>query len=126
MLLNNLEERLINWEIVYKEDSDKPEGSLYLEAVEAIRQLKKELLATQCRYSELAMETEDLNYKLAGVVDLTFQCLNCIAEVQAYEQPDDPWEENALTMHELDIFNFDQAQARRNLIKLLKESNDYV
>lgn len=33
---NNLVERLRNWETVYPEDNGKPDGSLYLEAADAL------------------------------------------------------------------------------------------
>ena len=45
-----LVERLRNWEKVYPEDDDKPEGNLYLEAAE--------------RIFELQNESEELNYSL--------------------------------------------------------------
>jgi len=35
-------ERLRNWEKVYPEDEDKPEGDLYLEAAERIVELLKD------------------------------------------------------------------------------------
>jgi len=38
-----LVERLRNWEKVYPEDEDKPEGNLYLEAAERIVELKNQL-----------------------------------------------------------------------------------
>ena len=37
--------RLTNWETVYLEDEDKPEGNLYLEAAERIVELSNELEA---------------------------------------------------------------------------------
>jgi len=45
-LMNNYDKRLIerlrNWEKVYPEDEDKPEGDLYLEAAERIVELLKD------------------------------------------------------------------------------------
>ena len=40
-----LVDRLTNWETVYIEDEDKPEGNLYLEAAERIVELSNELEA---------------------------------------------------------------------------------
>ena len=39
-------ERLRNWEKVYPEDEDKPEGDLYLEAAERIVELLKDHMDT--------------------------------------------------------------------------------
>lgn len=38
--------------------------------------------------------------------------------MQTYEQPDDPWDENALTMHELNAFDFNVEAARTTLAEL--------
>ena len=40
---DTLVERLRNWEHVYPEDEDKPEGSLYLEAADRIEELEEVL-----------------------------------------------------------------------------------
>jgi len=40
---DNLVERLRNWEVVYEEDYEKPEGSLYLEAANRIEELEKKI-----------------------------------------------------------------------------------
>ena len=40
-----LADRLTNWETVFPEDEDKPEGNLYLEAAERIVELSNELEA---------------------------------------------------------------------------------
>lgn len=41
--MDNLVERLRNWEHVYPEDMDKPEGSLHLEAADRIEELEAKL-----------------------------------------------------------------------------------
>lgn len=40
---DNLVDRLENWEQVYIDDYDKPEGSLYIEAADRIKKLEKAL-----------------------------------------------------------------------------------
>lgn len=56
--------------------------------------------------------------RVAVAVDIATRALAAIHEVQTYEQPDDPWAENALTMHELDAFDFDVESARAALAKI--------
>lgn len=47
-----LVEKLRNWEKVYPEDEDKPDGSLYYEAADRIEELEREL--REARLQELA------------------------------------------------------------------------
>ena len=47
--------------------------------------------------------------------------LDVIEEVQTYKQPDDPWTENALTMGELDVFEFNVTSARAALAALTEK-----
>lgn len=46
-MTDTLIERLRNWEHVYDEDDDKPEGSLYLEAADRIEELEAERKMTK-------------------------------------------------------------------------------
>ena len=59
--------------------------------------------------------------KLAKAMDVAIQAVNVIHETQVYEQPDDPWAENALTMCEHEVFDFD-VDAARTTLKELKGS----
>lgn len=43
MMSDTLIERLRNWETVYEEDYEKPEGSLYLEAADYIEELGEKI-----------------------------------------------------------------------------------
>ena len=56
--------------------------------------------------------------KLAKALDLAVYAVNALDEIQTYEQPDDPWTENALTMGELDAFDFNVEIARATLKEL--------
>lgn len=56
--------------------------------------------------------------KLAKALDLAVYAVNALDEIQTYEQPDDPWTENALAMGELDAFDFNVATARATLKEL--------
>jgi len=52
-------------------------------------------------------ERDALKAELAEAVDTANQAIDVIASVQSYKQPDDPTEENALTMCEHEVFDFD-------------------
>jgi hypothetical protein len=56
--------------------------------------------------------------RLDEAVNIAALALTALHEVQTYKQPDDPDEENALTMHELDAFDFDVDRARTVLAEL--------
>jgi hypothetical protein len=56
-----------------------------------------------------------LEAKLAKALDLAVYAVNALDEIQTYKQPDDPWTENALTMRELDAFDFNVEIARATL-----------
>ena len=68
-MTDNLAERLRNWEHVYPEDEDKPEGSLYLEAAERIEELEERLKAAQDDAKEAEAYAEELEAKLTGGKD---------------------------------------------------------
>ena len=58
---------------------------------------------------------------LEEVMNIATLALGAVNEVQTYEQPDDPWAENALVMCELDVFDFDIASARAVLEKYRRQ-----
>jgi hypothetical protein len=60
-------------------------------------------------------ERDALKAKLTDAVDTANQAIDVIASVQHYKQPDDPTEENALTMCEHEVFDFDVETARAAL-----------
>ena len=60
----------------------------------------------------LTAERDALKAELAEAVDTANQAIDVIASVQDYRQPDDPTEENALTMCEHEVFDFDVDTAR--------------
>lgn len=66
----------------------------------------------------LLAERDALRGKLEAAVAIADNALNAVTEVQNYKQPDDPWTENALTMQELDIFDFDASTARATIAKI--------
>lgn len=89
------------------------------------KQRIEELEAKLARYDEvvgdkinLRSENEELKAQLAKVVNIATLALDALHEVQTYEQPDDPTSENALTMHELDAFDFHIEKARADLAEL--------
>jgi len=61
---------------------------------------------------------EELEAKLAMAANIATLALDALYEVQTYEQPDDSWDENALTMHELNAFDFNVEAARTTLAEL--------
>lgn len=68
---------------------------------------------------EAADRIEELEAKLAKAVNIASLALNGVSEVQTYKQPHDPWSENALTMRELEVFDFDVESARTTLAEML-------
>jgi hypothetical protein len=62
--------------------------------------------------------------RLDEAVNIAALALTALHEVQTYKQPDDPDEENALTMHELYAFDFDVDRARTKLAELEGEKNE--
>jgi len=71
--------------------------------------------ATKEEWVERALRAEA---KLAKAVEVATSSVDAVHEVQTYEQPDDPWTENALTMRELDVFDFEVSAARTTLAEL--------
>jgi len=69
------------------------------------------------RIKLLRAECEAKDDAIAELVEGLRDALAMIEEVQTYEQPDDPWTENALTMGEMDIFEFDLQAARALIAK---------
>jgi len=61
---------------------------------------------------------EELEAKLAVAVEIANSAVNALDKIQNYEQPNDPWAENALTMGELDAFDFSVFDARTTLAEL--------
>jgi len=61
---------------------------------------------------------EELEAKLAVAVEIANSAVNALDEIQNYEQPNDPWAENALTMGELGAFDFSVFDARTTLAEL--------
>jgi hypothetical protein len=66
-------EKLRNWEKVYPEDEDKPDGSLYYEAADRIEELEEEL--REARLQELAslgqaQEAYEAQVKLEKALEL--------------------------------------------------------
>jgi hypothetical protein len=56
---DNLVERLSNWEKVYPEDMDKPQGSLHLEAADRIEELTEVLEAVDAWVEDLGYYADD-------------------------------------------------------------------
>ena len=72
----------------------------------------------ECARAEAAETDRDaLKAELADAVDTANQAIDVIASVQSYKQPDDPWTENALTMCEHEVFDFDVETARAFLAR---------
>jgi hypothetical protein len=67
---------------------------------------------------EAAITIKELEAKLAVAVEIANSAVNALDEIQNYEQPNDPWAENALTMGELDAFDFSVFDARTTLAEL--------
>ena len=67
---------------------------------------------------------EAAEVKLKEAVDTAKQAIDVIASVQDYKQPDDPTEENALTMCEHEVFDFDVESARAFLASLEGDKPD--
>ena len=65
------------------------------------------LHGTEATIRALSAERDALRAKLAEAVDTANQAIGVIASVQ-----NDPWEENALTMCEHEVFDFDVETAR--------------
>ena len=63
-------------------------------------------------------ELRQVKARLKEAVDTAKQAIDVIASVQDYKQPDDPTEENALTMCEHEVFDFDVESARAFLASL--------
>lgn len=59
--------------------------------------------------ADIADAKDDRIAELEGLLETT---IVAVTEVQSYEQPHDPTQENALTMRELDVFDFDVSGAR--------------
>ena len=77
------------------------------------------LAEEECRVAqEAAARIEELEAKLTKAVEVATSAVDAVHEVQTYEQPDDPWTENALTMRELDVFDFEVSAARAALAEL--------
>jgi ABC-type transporter Mla subunit MlaD len=99
------------------------------EAADRIEQLDREridlmtaldktmsVLDTQTQFLfQARTNLESVQAKLAKALDLAVYAVNALDEIQTYEQPDDPWTENALTMGELDAFDFNVEIARATL-----------
>ena len=73
---------------------------------------------TQQEIDAVRAENIELKAMLERALDMASQAITVINEVQAYEQPFDPTEENALTMREHEVFYFDVQSARATLAKL--------
>ena len=90
------------------------------EALEA-RAEKAEAERDALRGAALAMDkssSDALTSIIAGreaLRDVAKQAIDVIESVQTYSQPDDPTEENALTMREHEVFGFDVESARAAL-----------
>jgi hypothetical protein len=76
-----------------------------------IYKLREERAAEKARADGLAE-------KLERVVGLAKQAVDVIHVTQTYQQPDDPWVENALTMCEHEVFDFDVDSFRANLAEI--------
>jgi len=58
-MTDNLVERLRNWEQVYEEDYDKPEGSLYIEAAARVEELTSVLEEVDAWVDETGYYADD-------------------------------------------------------------------
>jgi len=85
---------------------------------EALNQLDSERHNVDVLESRVAA----IKAELAEAVDTANQAIDVIASVQSYKQPDDPTEENALTMCEHEVFDFDVETARALLARHQKET----
>lgn len=63
----------------------------------------------------IATYVSELEARLEKAEDAANQAINTIEAVQNYDQPDDPTYENALTMGEHEVFDFDVQSARAAL-----------
>jgi hypothetical protein len=64
-----LVEKLRNWEKIYPEDEDKPDGSLYYEAADRIEELEEKLMENSCKelwYEERIKNLEGRLYQCAS------------------------------------------------------------
>ena len=86
--------------------------------VKRLRDLGDHASFTPHMHHEAADRIEELEAKLARAVGVATLALDAVHEVQTYEQPDDPYTENALTMCELDAFDFDVEAARITIAEL--------
>ena len=66
-------------------------------------------------HREAANRIEALEAERDALRNVARQAIDVIESVQTYSQPDDPTEENALTMREHEVFGFDIESARAAL-----------
>ena len=81
-----------------------------------VRHSDYDVLSAALDAAEARAEAAEAELKEA--VDTAKQAIDVIASVQDYKQPDDPWEENALTMCEHEVFDFDVESARAFLASI--------
>jgi hypothetical protein len=85
--------------------------------------LYNDYAALSAERAALKARAEAAEAKLKEAVDTANQAIDVIASVQSYKQPDDPWEENALTMCEHEVFDFDVETSRAFLARHQKETD---
>ena len=73
------------------------------------------LRAAACHIEALEARAEKAEAERDALRDVAKQAIDVIESVQTYPQPDDPTEENALTMREHEVFGFDVESARAAL-----------
>ena len=89
----------------YGPDSDGNEDDADAEARE---EWNRRIEALEARAEKAEAERDALR-------DVAKQAIDVIESVQTYPQPDDPTDENALTMREHEVFGFDVESARAAL-----------
>lgn len=70
---------------------------------------------TEDRAKEYRARAMNAESQLEIVLNVARQAMDVIESVQNYKQPHDTWEENALTMCEHEVFDFDVDTARASL-----------
>ena len=86
-----------------------------------IEHRKRLMMQAADRIEALEARAEKAEAERDALRGVARQAIDVIESVQTYSQPDDPTEENALTMGEHEVFGFDIESARA---ALNREKND--
>jgi len=99
-------------------------GSCVRDAMRRIEDLENALSLRTNLHQECIHLLQSAEAKLAKAINIASLSLDALYEVQTYEQPDDPDSENALTMHELDAFDFHVEKARADIAELKGQDDE--